>query len=474
MRRIRFVPLVAIALALAVPIASMARSEETRPPDATKPAASSVPGARPVAASSVKAKPLSENVKKGIAFLAKSQQPDGGWGEGEEAAGMRSSGKMASVSNVADTSIATLSLFRSGNTPRSGEYAKQVLKGAEFVMSSIEKSDDDSLFVTDVRGTRVQGKIGVYVDTFLSSLLLAELRGTMPDAKSEARLDKALAKVIRKIEKNQQADGTYAGNAGWASVLSTGLASKSLNRASQAGVAVAPEALDRSQNLAVKSYDRGSGSFKSVSGAAGAPSDAGVPIYNTSAQMATISESTTTSIVKEEEAKKVLADAKAPKAEKDRARRDIARFEETRKLNDEAMAATVKRLTDDGFVSGFGSNGGEEFLSYMNISESLVQKGGKEWEKWDREISANLARVQNADGSWSGHHCITGRTFVTSSALLVLTADRLGATAASGSSAMLRIEDPKAGGKTDGTPKIDAKADDKVAKKTWYEKIWGE
>ncbi len=39
-------------------------------------------------------------------------------------------------------------------------------------------------------------------------------------------------------------------------------------------------------------------------------------------------------------------------------------------------------------------------------------------------MTENLNRVQNDDGSWSGHHCITGRTFCTSTALLVLLADR--------------------------------------------------
>jgi hypothetical protein len=75
-------------------------------------------------------------------------------------------------------------------------------------------------------------------------------------------------------------------------------------------------------------------------------------------------------------------------------------------------------------VPGFGSNGGEEFLSYMNIAESLVVKGGDEWKRWDSEMRENLNRVQNDDGCWSGHHCITGRTFCTSTALLVLMADR--------------------------------------------------
>ena len=42
----------------------------------------------------------------------------------------------------------------------------------------------------------------------------------------------------------------------------------------------------------------------------------------------------------------------------------------------------------------------------------------------DDAMTSNLNRIQNSDGSWSGHHCITGRTFCTSTALLVLMADR--------------------------------------------------
>jgi hypothetical protein len=82
-------------------------------------------------------------------------------------------------------------------------------------------------------------------------------------------------------------------------------------------------------------------------------------------------------------------------------------------------------LDDPQFLAGFGNNGGEEFLSYMNISETLVARGGPEWERWDRAISDTINRVQNSDGSWSGDHCITGRTFCTSAALLTLLADRM-------------------------------------------------
>jgi len=76
------------------------------------------------------------------------------------------------------------------------------------------------------------------------------------------------------------------------------------------------------------------------------------------------------------------------------------------------------------FVAGFGSNGGEEFLSFLNISEALVVKGGKEWTDWDEKMQKGLDKAQDKDGSWNGHHCITGKTFCTAGALLVLMADR--------------------------------------------------
>jgi hypothetical protein len=86
--------------------------------------------------------------------------------------------------------------------------------------------------------------------------------------------------------------------------------------------------------------------------------------------------------------------------------------------------ALVARLSDQRFVQGFGNNGGEEYLSYLLISETLVQSGGAEWARWDAAISKLVGGVQNEDGSWVGHHCITGRTFCTAAALLVLMGDR--------------------------------------------------
>jgi hypothetical protein len=102
----------------------------------------------------------------------------------------------------------------------------------------------------------------------------------------------------------------------------------------------------------------------------------------------------------------------------------LTRTEEDRKKNAAQILAISGNLSSQAFVSGFGSIGGEEFFSWLNISESLHRTGGPEWQKWNSDMKAKLLKLQNEDGTWAGHHCITGRVAVTSAAILLLTADR--------------------------------------------------
>jgi hypothetical protein len=386
------------------------------------------------AATPVKAKALSDNVKKGLAYLVSQQHEDGGWGQGggwrtNTQGNGRVEGKdVADPSDVTNTSIATLALVRAGSTAKDGDHAKHVAKAIDFICAQIEKADTKSLYVTDIRGTQVQTKIGPYVDTFAALLVLSELKGKMPDEKAEKRLVTAMNKVIGKIEDNQRKDGTFASNDGWASVLSQGLCSKGLNRAVQNGFTVKSETLTRDGQQAAQGLDAKTGKFDSADKIAGggksAPSDAGVTVYNTSARSAALQEQVNSLKKDEEKARKTLADDKAPKEAKEQAKEHILRLEKAEETNNAAVKGVVSQVTDQRFIAGFGSNGGEEFLSYMNISETLVVKGGAEWEKWDKSIADNLNRVQDKDGGWSGQHCITGRTFCTAAALLTLMADR--------------------------------------------------
>jgi hypothetical protein len=102
----------------------------------------------------------------------------------------------------------------------------------------------------------------------------------------------------------------------------------------------------------------------------------------------------------------------------------LTRTDKDRKENAAKIKAISGQLGNQSFVTGFGSIGGEEFFSWLNISESLRRTGGPEWQKWNADTKAKLLKLQNEDGTWAGHHCITGRVAVTSAAILLLTADR--------------------------------------------------
>ncbi|MBX9583942.1 MAG: hypothetical protein K2X87_26890, partial [Gemmataceae bacterium] len=123
-------------------------------------------------------------------------------------------------------------------------------------------------------------------------------------------------------------------------------------------------------------------------------------------------------------AEDVLKDSKASQAEKDAATKKLDDLKRAERDNDKVQEGQAAAVKDGQFVAGFGSNGGEEFLSFLNISEALLVKGGKDWTDWDAKMTQGLEKAQDKDGSWAGHHCITGKTFCTAAALLVLTADR--------------------------------------------------
>ena len=165
------------------------------------------------------------------------------------------------------------------------------------------------------------------------------------------------------------------------------------------------------------------GRFDAKSGKFAGGGSAGVDLYATSSSLAGQQAAANANVaVKDALEKELEAKPAAPRVAEINAK--LAAIHESDKQLDDTRKAVVAKMEDKRFISGFGSNGGEEFLSHMNIGESLVVAGGEPWKKWDEPMTANMNNIQNADGSWSGHHCITGRTFCTSAALLVLMVDR--------------------------------------------------
>jgi len=336
------------------------------------------------------------SVEKGAKWLASVQGRDGGWGQdGGETSYVRAGERLETNGNdVANTAVAVLALRRAGK-----EYQPNVERGLAFILARVESSQTDGLALTNTTGTQIQRKLGPYIDTFLTSMLLSEVDGTLSDPKLNARVRVALEKCVAKIQKNQQSDGSWNVGGGWAPVLGTSMASRSLDVAKQKGVKVEERTMARADAYArdtmVDSRAAGSGgSFggrtaSTVSVTAAAPAAAGVALYQ---------------------------NAQALEA--------LTRTEKDRVKNAPQIAEIKSQLANQRFVDGFGSMGGEEFFSYLNISDGLRRTGGEEWNKWHGQITQKIVALQNNDGTWAGHHCITGRVATTSSAMLNLTVDR--------------------------------------------------
>jgi hypothetical protein len=469
------------------------------PPGPTEVAPTATPTGSTTA---VEPKPIGASVKKGLDWLVEHQLKDGGWGQGDESQQMGGGAALRDKANVADTCVAALALIRSGSTPSTGPYKDAVVKAVRFVRKEVAGSDSKSLAVSNIQGTRVQAKLGPNIDTFLASLLLAEVKDRMAEPDENKTVEVALNKILGKIKAHQKADGSWDNQAGWAPILAQSMAGKGINRAFQNGANVDAALLARTESFAkdqfatsapaaagevisADSYSYTVGRPIAVAAASpsatvpggatrtptvvgtsapgtpaapvggpvsvailtdgssttgrttfaapsrmsgmmsgrGGAGSAGVELYDRASSLAVLQDSVNTNKTKEAELLKVVETSKDQPAVAD-AKKELTRFKAAQFACDNAQEQVIARLDDKGFLAGFGSNGGEEFLSYMNIGESLVLKGGPAWKKWDEAMTANLNRIQNDDGSWTGHHCITGRTFCTSTALLVLLSDR--------------------------------------------------
>ena len=328
-------------------------------------------------------------IEKGAKWLVSVQGADGGWGQdGGETSYVRTGERLESSGNdVANTAVATLALLQAGK-----KYQPNVDRALNFILKNVEASSADGLQITDRKGTQIQRKLGPYIDTFLTSMLLAQVDGTL-SKELNARVRRALEKCVAKIERNQQKDGSWNIAGGWAPILGTSMASRSLFEAAQKGVKIEDVVMRRAEDYTVMAL---SAPAASVGTGVGAGFGGGVAGGSLSAA------------------------AGVPLYQKAQALEQLSRTEADRQKNAGEINKIQAELSDARFVAGFGSIGGEEFFSYLNVSDGLQRGGGAQWKQWHSQIVQKILNLQNSDGTWAGHHCITGRVAVTSAAILNL------------------------------------------------------
>jgi hypothetical protein len=368
-----------------------------------------------------KPRPAEPFMEKSLGWLAEAQHKDGGWGAGTHANQQEKDAHKVQT-DPATTAFAAMTFLRAGNTPTAGRFKDVVRKATDHLLKVVEESSEKGPKVTEMTGTQPQAKLGPLVDTTMTTQYFSRLLPKLQKGSDlHSRVDKALTKCLKKLESSQNEDGSWNRGGGWAPVLQSSYACSTLEIAQIAGKTVDEKVLAKARNYQKGNFDTRSGKAESGYGA-------GVELYSFAGSQrgyASTARAGRDIVQQAKEEGKVAADA--PVSEEtfkklglaDAVAKDYAE-------SDKAAIAQNARVNDERLLAGFGNNGGEEFLSFMFTCESLIITGGDDWTKWNDKMFKRLSAVQNSDGSWSGHHCITSPVFCTAAALQCLYADRDG------------------------------------------------
>lgn len=360
-----------------------------------------------------------ENVERairgGLSWVIKAQHPSGGWGSGSHHR-QDVMDPHAVQADPATTSMVTMGLLRSGHSLTKGEYTNPMRRALTFLLESVESSSPQSGTITSLTGTQIQSKLGANIDVILTSQFLSNLLdGHLDfDPALRERVRRANGVCINKIQRNMDSDGSIRGS-GWAGVLQSSFATNAMEAAQAQGVAVDDKALEKARQFQKNNYNAKTGDVNTDLGA-------GVMLYSvTGSARASAKEARRV----EEEMDKAKKDGRlsqqaAPSASNleklGYTREEAAKYATAYEVY---QSAKVKSQQSE-VLEGFGNNGGEEFLSYLQTGESMIIGKDNAWKKWYDTCSGRLLQIQNNDGSWNGHHCITSPVFCTATVLLIL------------------------------------------------------
>lgn len=353
-------------------------------------------------------------VDRGLDWIVRAQNKNGGWGAGSHSR-QDIMDPHAVDADPATTSMVAMALLRSGTSLTKGEYADKLRKALNFLLESTEKSSAASLNITDLTGTQIQNKLGTNIDVILTAQFLSNIMDEVShDTALKDRVQKSLNICVSKIQRAQDKNGSTTGS-GWAGVLQSSFATTALEAAQAQGATVDDKALERSREFQKNNYDAKTGNVNTDLGA-------GIVLYSVTGS-----------------ARASAKEARKVKEEVDRAKSDgrlqqnapptAENLEKIGYAKDEALkystayevyeSAKVQAQRDD-VIDGFGNNGGEEFMSYLQTGESMIISKDDSWKKWYDNMSGRILKIQNNDGSWNGHHCITSPVFCTATCLLIL------------------------------------------------------
>lgn len=351
----------AFAFLLASASALLAQAPPVEPSTAPEPAAPVVSIAAAEKSEDAPGDELSaagaKAASSGLNWLLQAQNEDGSWGE-----------DVKCEAEVACTAMAGLALLSAGETGRDGKHRKAVARAANWVARRALASG------RKIRGapSSIETYLGEHIGDYLACAFLAEAMGMVPEAATDERTGDALRRLVQRIQSWQQKDGSW--NDGVEPLTTTAIAYAALRAAHNAGVTVEDASLERVVEYVESRIDTD---------------------------------------------RKVLVDP---------LHGDRARYTGTagalrvllgvgRDRTPEVRVATgiLEKLP---FGRDYGDEvSGEDFFGGVLSAHAMIHEEGKVWRSSFAKIQKVLTACQNLDGSWTGHHCISARTFCTACAV---------------------------------------------------------
>jgi hypothetical protein len=356
------------------------------------------------------------SVRDGLVWLAQAQLENGGYGAGSHSA-QHIRNPHAVLADPATTAMVAQAMLRSGTTLKKGDYAENLKKAIAYLLETVENSPVNNPYITDVRDTQIQRKLGQNIDAVLTAQFFSNLLDRNIKGLHKKRVQKALAICVAKIENGTDVSGKQQG-AGWAGVLQSGLANSALEAAQSVGAEVDKEVLERARNYQKQNYDEDSGAIKTEDGA-------GVMLYAVSGSVrASAKDARKAQEMLEKAKKEGRIEKNAPVTVENLQKAGFSENEALGYATSYKVYQSAKNTAQrDDVLNGFGNNGGEEFLSFLQTGESMVVNNDDDWKEWYDNMSGRILKIQNEDGSWNGHHCITSPVFCTATSVLLLTVE---------------------------------------------------
>ncbi len=303
-------------------------------------------------------------------WLLGAQLPDGSWACDVQGQG-----------DVASTCVASLALMSAGNTQARGPHFQAVRRALRFVLDHARRMDG-SVYPPGAT-TQPQYKIGHHIHTYFSVVFFSEALGMLGDAALEEEIRDVLTRLVSYIDRTQQPDGSW-NDQSTEPMITTVVAWQALRAAHNAGIEVTNANVDSTLRYVRETcFDASTGIFRDFRWGGGA------------------------------------------------SLRYITQAGSLRVLYGmgEGSTEVARKGTETLFRANFaqdygGSAGGEDFLAGLFGTQALLHDEGEAWRRWWGSLRTTLVHLQNADGSWTGHHCINGRTFCTATALWTLLVPR--------------------------------------------------